>query len=118
MGKLVSFFEIPAEDFQRAVRFYSLVFDIDITVFDCGETEKMGFFPGEEGAISMADGFRPSADGVLISLATDDLDSTLSRILSNQGKVVIPKTAIQAEGKGHFAVFLDSEGNKVGLHQK
>jgi len=45
-----------------------------------------------------------------------DLDGTIARILENGGELVIPKTKIQVEGRGYFAVFIDCEGNKVGLY--
>jgi len=116
MEKFISWVEVPAADFNRAVGFYSKVFKMKLEVFDC-ETEKMACFPGGEGAISFAEGFRPSKDGVLVSFNTGkDLDGTIARILENGGELVIPKTKIQVEGRGYFAVFIDCEGNKVGLY--
>lgn len=87
--------------------------------FDC-ESEKMAFFPDEDGlspgAISWAEDFLPSQNGVLISLNCEDIAFSLSLIESNGGKVVIPKTKIEAENRGYFCVFADSEGNHVGLY--
>ncbi len=37
-------------------------------------------------------------------------------ITRNGGKIIIPKTKIEAEGRGWFAVFADSEGNRIGLY--
>ena len=34
------------------------------------------------------------------------------------GKIIIPKTKIEAENKGYFAVLEDSEGNHVGIYEK
>ncbi len=80
-------------------------------------TEKMAFLPGDEGAISFASGFNPSKDGVLVSLETgNELDETLKRITENGGTMVKPKTKIEAEGRGYFALFTDSEGNRMGLY--
>ena len=69
------------------------------------------------GAISSAPSIRPSADGVLISLNTPEIDTTLKVIDSKGGTVITPKTKIEAEGRGWFAVFIDCEGNKIGLYQ-
>lgn len=116
MKKLVSWVEIPAVDFERAVTFYNTILGIELQVIDCG-TEKMACFPSGEGAISFAPGFNPSKDGVLVSLNTEnDLDNTMSRIENNGGKIVQPKTKIEAENHGYFALFIDCEGNKLGLY--
>jgi uncharacterized protein len=117
MKKLVSFFEIPADDFERAVEFYEKVFDLKLHVEACSD-EKMGFFPGGEGAVSKAEGFKPSADGVLISLAVESIEQILALVVANRGSISIPKTAILANDMGWFAVFKDTEGNRIGLHQK
>ncbi len=56
--KLVSWVEIPAVDFERAVRFYNTILGIELQVIDC-ETKKMACFPSGEGAISFVPGFNP-----------------------------------------------------------
>lgn len=116
MKKLVSWVEIPAVDFIRAVQFYNTVLEIELQVSDFG-SEKMACFPSGEGAISFAPDFYPSKDGVLVSLNTgNDLENTMLRIEKNGGKIVQPKTKIEAENLGYFAVFIDCEGNKLGLY--
>ena len=118
MQKLVSFFEIPAVDFDRAVKFYETILNIQMERYDC-EEEKMAFFPTEDGvcpgAISWAKGFNPSVDGVLVSLTCYDVEQTLKLAASIGGKLHHPKTKILAGSRGYFAIFIDSEGNKVGL---
>lgn len=118
MKRLVSFFEIPAIDFNRAVNFYETVLKTKLTVVNC-EYEQMAFFSDETkeccGAISCAKDFNPSKDGVLISLYCDDIDETLALIEENGGDAIIPKTGIEAEDAGYFGVFTDCEGNRVGL---
>lgn len=118
MKSFISFFEIPATNFERAVKFYENVFGITLSVFDCGY-EKMAFFPQENGknigAISWAEDFRPSSDGVLISLSCGEINYTACCIEKNGGKIIIPKTQIEADKAGYFATFTDSEGNRIGL---
>jgi len=41
----------------------------------------------------------------------------LDKITKNGGKILIPKTP-HADQDGFFAVFIDCEGNKLGLHSK
>lgn len=126
MKNLVAFFEIPASDFGRAVKFYETVLNLQLSVgcdcnCDCDE-EKMAFFPEENGrrpgAISWSgkNNFRPSADGVLIHFHVENMEATLAAIQGNGGKVIRPKTKIEAEGMGYFALFTDCEGNRLGLY--
>ena len=114
--KLISWVEIPAVDFERAVKFYNAFLDVDLKVVSFGE-ERMACFPNDEGAISFAPDFNPSKDGVLISLnMADGLNKAIEIIKKNGGVLVQPKTKIEAEGRGSFALFIDSEGNRVGLY--
>jgi predicted enzyme related to lactoylglutathione lyase len=119
MKRMVEFFEIPAADFERAVKFYEVVFNVKLSTFDC-DTEKMAFFPNEDGkapgAISFAEGFDPSKNGILISFRIDNMDEAISKIEKGGGKITRQKTKIESENRGYFATFLDSEGNQVGLY--
>lgn len=121
MKNLVAFFEIPATDFSRAVSFYENLFGVQLDQMNCGH-EKMAFFPAEEsicpGAISWSSefSFQPSAQGVLVSLNCESISDSIPVIEKNGGKILIPKTKIEAENRGYFCVFLDCEGNRVGLY--
>lgn len=121
MAKLVAFFEIPVSDFGRAVKFYENLFGIEMEQMDCGH-EKMALFPSEDGlcpgAVSWTSEmeFKPSDQGVLVSLSCESVSEALKVIKQNGGKILVPKTKIEAEGRGYFCIFLDSEGNRVGLH--
>jgi len=116
-NKLIRWVEIPAENFERAVQFYNSVFGWGMEPMDWG-TEKMACLPNDEGAVSFAPGFKPSKNGVLVSLNSDDLEETLAKVKANGGSVVQPKTKIEAEGRGYYATFYDSEGNKIGLYSE
>ena len=120
MKNLVAFFEIPVENFERAVKFYESVLNVKMNaVCDC-ETEKMAFFPenGLPGAVSWTKDFRPSKDGVLIHFHVEDMESAMTTIETNGGSIVRAKTKIEADGLGYFALFIDSEGNRVGLYSE
>jgi hypothetical protein len=115
MKNLISWVEIPATDFQRAVNFYRTAFQLDLEIVDYGE-EKMACLPEGEGAISQASDFHPSKDGVIVNFNTrDQLEQTIERIEKAGGKIIQSKTKIEAEGRGYFALFQDSEGNRLGL---
>ena len=116
MEKLISWVEIPADDFDRAVDFYNAILGLDLKKEDHGH-EKMACFPTGEGAIFSKKGFRPSKDGVIINLFVgNQLDETIEKIKKNGGSVIKGRTKIEAEGQAYFALFIDSEGNKLGLN--
>jgi len=118
MEKFVAWVEIPAADFNRAVKFYGSVFQLDLTPIDCGNGEKMACFPTGEGAIVYSSHVKPSENGVLVSFVVpDSIEAAVWRIEQAKGKVVIPKTKIEAEGRGYFAVCTDSENNRIGLYE-
>jgi predicted enzyme related to lactoylglutathione lyase len=120
MNSHVKWFEIPAANFDRAVKFYAELLDVRLNVCDSGD-EAMAFFPEAErnagGSISRAKDFTPSADGVLVYFdATGRMAALLRRVEACGGEVVAPQTVIGAEGRGSFALFKDTEGNRLGFH--
>jgi len=118
MKKLIAWVEIPTENIKRAVDFYNSIFDFKMEVLDFG-SEKMACLPNDEGAIIEAKGFKPSDQGVLVSLNVEDLlDEVLSKIVKAGGKIVKAKTKIEAENRDYFALFTDTEGNRLGLYGK
>ena len=119
MKSYISIFEIPATEISRAIEFYQAILDIKIEKMEFPEMQ-MGILPYEEqmvtGVIIQAEGYKPSADGVTIYLnGGDNLQVILDKVEKNGGKILTPKT-LHADESGYFAIFLDSEGNKIGLH--
>lgn len=121
MENLINWFEIPATDFNRSVSFYKQILDVEIQ-----ETEmfgmKMGFMPGDganvSGSIVQGEGYTPSTDGAVVYLnGGNDLQTVLGRVEAAGGAVIVPKTQISPE-IGFFAMFIDTEGNKMALHSK
>lgn len=119
MNSFVSIFEIPATDITRAITFYQKILGIDIEQMEFPGMD-MGLFPYEDqmvtGVIMKGEGYQPSADGVTLYLnGGENLQIILDKVESSGGKVLVPKTP-HADEIGFFALFLDSEGNKMGLH--
>ena len=115
----ISIFEIPVTDISRAVNFYQAILGINIEKMEFSGME-MGLFPYEgqmvTGVIIKGEGYQPSADGVTIYLnGGDNLQVILDKVEKNGGKIIVPKTA-HADESGFFALFLDTEGNKLGLN--
>jgi predicted enzyme related to lactoylglutathione lyase len=118
MDKLIAWVEIPTADFERAVKFYNSVFKMELTVIDCGDSEKMACLPTGEGAVVYSQYAKPSENGLVVSFTVpDSIEATILRMEQGNGKVIIPKTKIEAEGKGYFALCTDCEGNKIGLYE-
>lgn len=118
MRSYLPFFEIPAADFERAVSFYESLFRQKMPACVC-ETEKMAFFmDGDDlaGALSWDGDFKPSVNGVLIYFRCEAIEPLLAEVVRLGGSVARPKTKIEAEGQGYFALFHDSEGNRIGLY--
>ncbi len=119
MPHTVNWFELPVTDFARAKAFYETVLDVPIERLDMGPVV-MGMFPGDEGAVSGAivldENNRPSSTGTVVYLhGGADLAVALGRVDAAGGRVLVPKTEI-GHGFGFFAHFLDTEGNRLGLH--
>jgi predicted enzyme related to lactoylglutathione lyase len=120
MANVINWFEIPATDFERAVKFYSDVMNVEIAK---GEFmgEPQAFFPtgqGEAGgAIVRSDRLSPSTTGTLIYLnlgSVDSLNQAIGRVEANGGKVEMPVTDIG--DPGFISIITDTEGNRIGLH--
>ena len=117
----LNWFEIPSSNFERAKKFYETIIGSSMFTMKMGDADMAGF-PSDEGKVGGAVIFqkdcKPSADGTMVYLnAQPDLSVILSRVEEAGGKVVVPKTQVNPE-IGYFAVFLDSEGNRVALHSQ
>lgn len=119
MKSFVAIFEIPATNISRAIGFYESIFDIKIEQMEFPGM-KLGLFPTEGqavvGVIMEGEEYTPSAEGVTIYLdGGKDLQRIVDKIEKSGGQVIVPKTP-HADESGYFAMFLDTEGNRLGLN--
>jgi predicted enzyme related to lactoylglutathione lyase len=119
MAHALDWFEIPVTDFARAKSFYEKVLGITIETLTMGPMT-MGMLSADPnavgGALVQGEGCEPSKQGTTVYLnGGDDLAPMLARVEPAGGSVAVPKTEI-GNGYGFFAYFIDTEGNKVGLH--
>lgn len=120
MKDVITWFDIPTEDFDRAVKFYSDILGQKVRV-DTYMDQKLGFFPmeGREGVggdlVPPGMGNKPCANGTRVYLSCEGiLDEVLGRVEKAGGKIIAPKFKIGEVG--WIAVIMDTEGNIVGLH--
>lgn len=116
---MINWFEIPASDFSRAVTFYKNILGVEIQETEMFGT-RMGFLPTDgrsvSGAIVQGEDYKPSSTGVTVYLnGGNNLEPMLGRVEQNGGTIIVPKTQISPE-MGYFAMFIDTEGNKMALH--
>ena len=133
-SNVITWFEIPVLDSERARRFYETIFDIKMhtamfVIKDfIGEgemNEEMTFFTSIQGivqatsgrvtgALVKSDRFKPSTEGALIYFnASPNIQTVIDKIVPAGGKIIATKYKNLA---GYIAVFEDTEGNKLGLH--
>ena len=122
MSNKVNWFEIPAANMERAVKFYSELFQKEMRVFEADESRTLALMPPGAGIDESIEplgtllhtaNFNPSERGTIIYFDPgESLDVVLARVEAAGGKVTFPKFRI---GHGYLATFTDSEGNTVGL---
>jgi hypothetical protein len=116
-------FEIPFEDKQRAMKFYTESFGWQLTdmpqmsyvVASTTEVDDKQM-PKKPGAINGGLFQRPKdAPHPAIYIGVSSVDQTIKKVQAAGGKVVTAKTPIS--GMGAYARVADTEGNIVGLFQ-
>jgi predicted enzyme related to lactoylglutathione lyase len=118
MKHLINWLEIPVTDMKRAMEFYSKILGIKFIEMEIGPV-KYALFPSDDrfncGTLAQGEYYKPSTNGITIYFdGGDDLDNILSKVEASGGKVVMEKTFLSAEA-GNIGLFIDSEGNRIGL---
>ena|SRR5690348_1029884 len=119
MDHLSNWIEIPVLDMARAKKFYNELLDVSLNEMSMGGNDYALFDAKDRfntGSLVKGHGYVPSLLGVVVYLnGGNDLSAVLSRVTKAGGKVLLPKTFLSKEA-GHIAYFVDTEGNKMGLH--
>lgn len=112
-------FEMPATDLARAKTFYEQVFGLELMHMDMGPTS-MEMFPSDPskpnagGALVQGDDYSPSATSTTVYFSVTDIDAVLAEVAAAGGTIALPAMSIGEFGS--IGLFIDSEGNRVGLH--
>jgi predicted enzyme related to lactoylglutathione lyase len=121
---VLTWFEIPVTDIDRAKKFYETILDIEMVKRADGNDEAV-FFPFNPNVIQATSGRitgvlsktarnSPSNNGTVVYInASPNIQAVLDKVEQAGGKIIASKTKIPA---GFIAIIIDSEGNKVGLH--
>ena len=120
MNKLISWFEIPALDLNRATAFYEQVLALTLSRGDMGSASLAVFPYNREtatgGCVMTIPGFKPSLEGSVVYLdAGNSLDTVVARIVPAGGAILLPRTELPGN-MGVYSQFRDTEGNRVGLY--
>ena len=112
----VTHIELPADDLERARRFYSDLLGWEISdmpefpnypLFSFGAIERAGGAFGLRG--------KTTGERLRVYIDVDALDPVLPNVTRLGGVVIEPKTEIP--GMGWYAVINDTEGNELGLYE-
>jgi len=117
----VGWFDIHVSNLDKAKKFYETVFNIQL--FDAPtEWGKQSFFPFNHespnisGALVEKADFSVSSNNTVVYFETENCTTEEKRIEQAGGKVVQPKMNIGEFG--FISIFIDTEGNTVGLHSR
>ncbi|TAE41393.1 MAG: VOC family protein [Runella slithyformis] len=117
----VGWFDIYVSNLDRAKKFYETVFNLKLTDLPI-EWGKQSFFPFSpesaniSGALVEKADFKQSESNTVVYFETEDCITQEKRIEEAGGKIVSPKMHIGEFG--YVSLFIDSEGNTVGLHSR
>jgi predicted enzyme related to lactoylglutathione lyase len=119
-SNFVVHFEIPVLDLDRAMDFYSRVFETTLSREEI-DGYQMAMFPveddgfGASGALVQGDVYIPSIEGCFLYFGVTNIDETIERAIASGGSVMYPK---KSNGElGWVAEIGDTEGNRIALHQ-
>ncbi|MGA9097329.1 MAG: VOC family protein [Methanotrichaceae archaeon] len=112
---MISWFEIPADDLQRARKFYSELFGWNIEdPLAPSIKDRLIIKTGKGDAISGSLTKRQRIGQTIVNyIDVSSADRYTIKIKRLGGKVLVPKTAVP--GMGYFAVCEDTEENAFGI---
>ena len=122
MNRVVHF-EIPADDLERAKKFYRENFGWTMNQLgpDMGNYVLVHTGPSDEQGMPQDKAFingglmprDPTAQGPVLVIAVDDADATVEKVEKSGGRLV--GEILDIPGVGRYARVRDTEGNVVGV---
>lgn len=119
MNNPVGWFEISVNDMARARAFYEGVLGVQLSKIESPGNAMWGFPSnmegyGASGCLSQTAEPVVSGPGTLVYFSCADCAVEAARAPRFGGRIEQGKTSIGPYG--HFALLVDTEGNRVGLH--
>jgi uncharacterized protein len=117
----VGWFDINVSNLDRAKKFYEAVFNTEFYDLPT-EWGKQSLFPFNQespnisGALVEKADMKPNGNNTVVYFETEDCLAEESKIEKAGGKILQPKTSIGEFG--FISIFIDSEGNTIGLHSR
>ena len=120
----IGYFEIPADNVDRAKHFYHSLLGWKIApvtapAMDLGKMAAMEYHDiitgdAKEGTMNMGGLYRRQMGETIKSyVVVEDIDKVLAKVEKLGGKIVMPKEMIK--GVGQVAIIRDTEGNGIGI---
>lgn len=119
----IAYFEIPANNVDRAKHFYHSLFGWKITpttsLMDASNAAAIQYHdiitgPATDGAMNMGGMYRRQLNEEIRNFVmVDDVDPVLAKVGNLNGRIRMPKTEIP--GVGTVAIIEDTEGNSIGI---
>ncbi len=117
-------FEIHVDEPQRAIDFYTKLFDWKFQKWDGGDVDYWMVVTGPDGTPGINGGMvkrkgtinGDSVTAYVCTLDVKDLDETVKSVLASGGQMALPKMPIP--GMGWLAYCKDTEGNIFGMMQE
>lgn len=117
MANTIVWFDLPAQDLQRAMTFYRNVLQTEITEEYPGVAVFSHQNEDVAGCLFASDTHRPSHDGALLYFNVNGrLEEAVEIAKQHGGMIEQPPHAIGPHG--FRAVLTDSEGNRIVLHSE
>lgn len=117
----VGWFDIHVSNLERAKKFYETVFNVQFTDLPI-EWGRQSFFPFYQespnisGALVEKKDMTSNGNNTVVYFETEDCVSEERKIEQAGGKIIQPKTYIGEFG--YISIFIDTEGNTIGLHSR
>ena len=114
----INHFEINADDPLRAKSFYENVFKWKIEKWE-GPLEYWLISAGDEDEPGINGGLQKrenKEDAITNYITVKSADDIIKKIEENGGKIIKPKSPIP--GVGYYAIFKDTEGNRLDLMEE
>jgi uncharacterized protein len=106
----INYIELPVTDMAASKAFYTSAFGWSYV--DYGPTYAAFEGAGIDGGLDAASDRKPSKDGALVVLLTDDLETALASVEKAGGKITVPIFVFPG---GHRFHFTDPSGTELAV---